>query len=219
MSKAIIWILIIIGLLLLVIGLVFDTTALWIIGLLMVVVGLYVGLRPGGILRKDEVIDSWTILIEQGQGRAGEIFEDTKGYIEKTKAPSVRVEKREMAPGLIRGAFGTRRIFLVITDQDNFRLRPYQIFINSRDYGTNLDVSWHLTYRPSVWQAVLSLFPFVRVIPATLSDLDLFDQQDLRAYATNAHHCLLKAVEKLMIALNQDPSKIERKSRGFLGIS
>jgi hypothetical protein len=52
-----------------------------------------------------------------------------------------------------------------------------------------------------------------------LSDLDLFDQQDLRTYSTNAHHCLLKAVDKLMLDLNQDPSKIERKSRGFLGIS
>jgi hypothetical protein len=50
-------------------------------------------------------------------------------------------------------------------------------------------------------------------------DLDLFDEQDLRAYVTNAHHCLLEAVNKLMLDLNQDPSKIDRKSRGFLGIS
>jgi len=41
----------------------------------------------------------------------------------------------------------------------------------------------------------------------------------LRAYTTNAHHCLIKAVEKLMTNLNQDTSKIDRKSRGFLGIS
>lgn len=106
-----------------------------------------------------------------------------------------------------------------MTDLESFRLKPYQIFINARDYGDNLDVSWFLTYRPLLWQAALSLLPFVNMIPKTLSDLDLFDQQDLRAYTTNAHHCLLKAVEKLMGGLNQDPSKMDRKSRGFLGIS
>ncbi|MCX5991190.1 MAG: hypothetical protein NTZ04_02495 [Chloroflexi bacterium] len=50
-------------------------------------------------------------------------------------------------------------------------------------------------------------------------DLNLLDQQDLRAYIINAHHCLLKAVDKLMLDLHQEPSKIERRSRGFLGIS
>ncbi|MEW6675409.1 MAG: hypothetical protein AB1348_05320, partial [Nitrospirota bacterium] len=49
--------------------------------------------------------------------------------------------------------------------------------------------------------------------------LDLFDQQDLTAYVTNAHHCLIEAVEKLMLNIGQDPSRIDRKSRGFLGIS
>jgi len=50
-------------------------------------------------------------------------------------------------------------------------------------------------------------------------NLDLFQQQDLNAYATVVHHCLLKAIEKMMSNLGQDPSKIDRKSKGFLGIS
>lgn len=52
-----------------------------------------------------------------------------------------------------------------------------------------------------------------------LMELDLFDTQDLTAYVTNAHHCLLEAVERVMSELGQDPSGIERKSRGFLGVS
>jgi len=51
-----------------------------------------------------------------------------------------------------------------------------------------------------------------------LSDLDLFDKQDSSIYTTNAHHCLLQAVEKLMLSLSQNPYKIDRKARGFLGI-
>jgi hypothetical protein len=219
MSKALIWALIIIGLILLIGGLASGEIAVWVIGLLVIAVALYLGLRPGGILRKDEVLDTWAILIEKAQGRAEEIFKGTNLFIKESKAPAIEMERREMAPGIVRGILGVKRDFLVVTDKDNLRLRPYQIFLNARDYGDNLDVSWYLTYRPSLWQALLSLIPWVSVIPKALSDLDLFDQQDLRAYVTNAHHCLLKAVEKLMVDLHQDPSKIDRKSRGFLGIS
>jgi hypothetical protein len=219
MSKAAIWLLIGFGFFLFIVGAVSGKTLIWFIGLLMIAGGFYQGLRPGGILRKDQVLDTWATLIEKGQGKAGEIFQDTEVFIKESKAPALKIERQSMAPGLVRGLLGTKRDFLVVTDQENFRLKPYQIFINSRDYGDNLDISWFLTYRPTLWQAVLSLFPYVNVIPRTLSDLDLFDQQDLRVYTTNAHHCLLKSVEKLMTVLNQDTSKIDRKSRGFLGIS
>jgi hypothetical protein len=101
----------------------------------------------------------------------------------------------------------------------SIRLDPYQIYIAVRDYGNNLDVSWYLTFRPTLMQAIMSLIPFVSISPLSINDIDLFDQQDLTAYTANCHHCLLKAVEKQMLALNQDFSKIEKKSRGFLGIS
>lgn len=143
-----------------------------------------------------------------------------------------------MSPGVIRGLFGTKRDFLVVTETRSRRLKPYQMYINARDYGTNLAVDWYLMYR-SGWLvqvlAVLSAIPFVGllVLPFTAMaamgqrarerrgglDLDLFYTQDLRTYVTNAHHCLLDSVDKLMVSLNQDPSKLERKSRGFLGIS
>jgi hypothetical protein len=64
-----------------------------------------------------------------------------------------------------------------------------------------------------------SLIPFVKAASEALRELDLFDQQDLRAYATIVHRSVLKSVDKLMLDLKQDPSKMERRSRGFLGIS
>ncbi len=219
MSKGAILVLIVFGFFIWAIGATFGKTFIWLIGFLMMAGGFYIGLKPGGILRQDQVIDTWSTLIEKGQGKAQDIFQDTETFIKESKAPAIGMEKQAIAPGIVRGLMGTKRDFLVITDQENLRLKPYQIFLNSRDYGDNLDIAWFLTYRPSMWQALLSLFPYVSIIPRTLSDLDLFDQQDLRVYTTNAHHCLLKAVEKLMASLNQDSSKIDRKSRGFLGIS
>jgi hypothetical protein len=219
MLKTIIKILVGLGIIFLLLSAFIESVGTLILAIIFLGVGLYLGLKPGGILRKEQVIDNWGILIEDGQGRADEVFQDTENLIRETKAPAIGMKIKKMAPGIIKGVLGIQRDFLVVMNQERIRLDPYQIFINARDYGNNLDISWYLTYRPSFFMAILSLIPFVKIIPLSLSDLDLFDQQDLTAYTTNCHHCLLKAVEKQMLALNQDFSKIEKKSRGFLGIS
>jgi hypothetical protein len=107
----------------------------------------------------------------------------------------------------------------VLTDTSNYRIKPYQIYISARPYGINLATEWYLTYKPTPLMAILSLIPYVNLIPQTLADIDLFDQQDLRAYAANAHHCMIRAVSELMLKLHQDPSTLEKKSSGFLAVS
>ena len=217
MSKPLIWVLIGFGFLFIFLG--FINKQLLIFGLLLIGIGLFAGLGPDGILRKDQVWDTWATLIENAKGYAENIFQDTESFIAHSQAPFLKIERREMAPGMIKGMMGNNRHFLVVTDQENSRLKPFQIFINSRDYGICLDVSWHLTFRPNLFQAFCSLIPFVNIVPKTISDLDLFDEQDLRVYTTNIHHCLLQSVTILMLGFNQDPSKLDRRSKGFLGIS
>lgn len=219
MGKTAIWALVGIGFLLLLLGSVSRSNSGEIIGLLMVSGGFYLALSPGGILRKEQVIDKWSILIENAQGNAKMVFKETENFIKKSKAPLIEMNMRTMSPGTLKGLMGIERDFLEITDHENIRMAPYQIYMNARDYGINLDVSWYLTFRPTWWHSLLSMIPFVSMMPKTLNDLDVFEQQDLTVFATNAHHCLLKTVEKLMVSLHQDPSKIDRKSKGFLGIS
>ncbi len=214
-SKAEIWALIIFGILFLLIG--FVSGIFTYLGLLLIGAGLYLGLRPGGILRKEQVLESWGMLIENGQGKYDKVFQDTENFIEESKAPSLETWKDKMSPGIIGSFFGEKRDFLVVKAQQNSMLKPYQIFVGVRDYGNNLDVSWHLTYRPSILEALIGAFRSKSSI--ALDELDLFELQDLEAYTTVCHHSTLKAVGNLMLALDQDPSKIDRKSRGFLGIS
>ena len=108
-----------------------------------------------------------------------------------------------------------KREYLMVT---NATLKDYKMYIGARDYGNNLDISWYLTCEPNFFKKALSSL-------TTGSDkalsfaLDIFDQQDLQAYVTVVHHCLLDAVSEIMLGLDQDPSKIDRKSRGFLGVS
>jgi hypothetical protein len=218
MPKAAICALIVIGFLFFLIGIAFSKFFL-LLGLVLMVAGLWIGLGPDGILRNEQVIDSWSILIENAQGNAWEIFQTTDMNITESNAPDLKMERKSIAPGIVRGIMGAARDFFVVTDGRSMRMKPYKIFLNARDYGNNLDVSWYLTYKPTLLQAIMSLIPFVNIFPKTSMDIDLFDQQDLRAYATLVHRSVLRSVEKVMFALNQDPSKINRKSRGFLGIS
>jgi len=186
------------------------------------------------IVKSEQVVDSWSVLIEGAQGKAGNIFGNTGNFIDRSNVPDVNVERRKVAPSVLSGLLGTKRDFLVVTNTKNRKLKPFQMFINARDYGNNLDVSWHLTYRLSFGQKLISFLAALPLIGLLfinerlgnsqtelkwVPNLDFFDEQDLRVYVTNAHKCLLQAVEKLMIEMNQDPSKIDRKSRGFLGIS
>jgi hypothetical protein len=219
MLKTIIKILVGLGIIFLLLSAFIEDVGTLILAIIFLGVGLYLGFKPGGILRKEQVIDSWGILIEDDQGKANEVFQDTENFIRESKAPAIGMKIKKMSPGIIKGVLGIQRDFLVVINQERIRLGPYQIFINARDYGNNLSVSWYLTYKPSILTAILSLIPFIMLIPQSLSDLDLFDQQDLIDYTSNCHQCLLKAVEKQMMSLNQDFSKIEKKSRGFLGIS
>lgn len=216
MSKPLIWILTAIGLFFIILGI--FSKGFLVLGLAVIAVGLYHGLGPDGVLRKEQVLDMWAALIECAQGKGEEVLKDTEAFLVASKAPDIVMERREIAPGLVTGMIGKKRDFLIIADQA-FRLQPYKIYMNARNYGDNLDVSWYLTYKPSMLQSIVSLLPYVNIITATANELDLFDQQDLIVYKTNAHQCVLKSVDKLMIGLQQDPSKLERKTRGFLGIS
>ena len=221
--KGAIWALIIFGLLLLMASNFFGVTP-GIIGLLMIGGGLFLGLRPGGILRKESTIDTWGALIDEacvddGKERADTMYREITQQLEESEAPNLKVERKFVSPTFLHSIAGQQREFLVLTDTTNYRLEPYQIYISARPYGVNLSAEWFLTYKPKIWMAALSLIPFVSLVPRTLSDIDFFDQQDLRAYVSNAHHCTILAVQELMVYLHQEPEKLDKASKGFFNVS
>jgi hypothetical protein len=169
-------------------------------------------------LSSEKVLDSWSILIEDGQGKGKQVYEDFVNFLKESNIPEVSVEKVRVVPGWLKGLFGKEREYLMVTTE---RLKDYHIYVCARDYGNYLDVQWYLTCEPGFFSKVFKIGTAIYTagMSTFLLSFDIFDQQDLIAYATGVHHCLLKAIEKLMLSLNQDPSKINRKSRGFLGVS
>ncbi len=188
------------------------------VGVILIIAAVLLAMMPK-VLRNDSVMDTWTVLIADAHGKGDEVLSDTETFIKETKAPAVNIKKKNVVTGMVMGLAGTGRQFLVLTDQRSFTLAPYQIFVNARDYGDNLGVSWHLTYRPTVFQAVASLFAKAVGVPKDLSDLNVFDEMDLTAFVLNTHRCIAKSVTRIMNDLGQDASKVDWKSKGFLGVS
>jgi hypothetical protein len=217
--KVAIWILVSLGVVVLAIGSAMDNGRAVLGGLVFLAVGITLAVKGVQTLSKEQVVDDWSILVEGGAGKGDRIFKDTSDYVVASKAPKLKVQRHQVTAGVVKGLVGERREYLIATDQRNGHLEPYQIYLNARDYGVNLAVDWHLSYQPPLWKAVVSIVLVQLNIENPLLDLTVFDQEDLRAYATNAHHCLVRAVENLMISLEQDPGNIDRKSRGLLGIS
>ena len=189
-----------------------------IFGLVFLTGAVLLAMTPD-VLRKDQVTEYWATLIEGANGKAEDVLATTWAFLKASEAPALGVAKKKVATSLVGGALGNEREFLVLTDKQRLSLRPYQIFLTARDYGKNLDVSWYLTCRPTIWQALLSLIMRSYNPAKEISELNVFDQQDVRAYAANAHRCMKKAVSKVIEDIGQDAEKIDWKSRGFLGIS
>jgi hypothetical protein len=76
------------------------------------------------------------------------------------------MEKRAISPGLVRGILGTNRDFLLVTNQENFRLKPYQIFMNARNYGNNLNIAWVFNLSAFVVAIFAALLLYVSVVPS-----------------------------------------------------
>jgi len=168
--------------------------------------------------RKADILDNWSILISKAHGQREKVFSSTKERIADSKAPNIEMTEEKVGSGLSIQSFGDTRDFLIVTNRNSTKLSNFKAFVNANDYGENLFVSWYLTYRPDFLQCIVLLLPGAKAT-MSIDDLNLFDKQDLTAYITDVHHSLMEAVEKLMLELKQDPSKIDRKARGFLGIS
>ncbi|MDD5430673.1 MAG: hypothetical protein PHP03_00385 [Candidatus Pacebacteria bacterium] len=169
------------------------------------------------ITLKDEKIvgERWAVLIENGQGKAGQIYKDTEKYIRETNAPGVEVEMVKAKTSWLKGLFGGERDYMLVTTES---LKDFRVLIGARDYGNNLDVHAFTTCEPGYFKKSFSSALSGGDEKALSYALDIFQQQDLSAFRTVVYGCLDKAANTLTQSLNQDLSKIQQKQKGFLGI-
>lgn len=161
-------------------------------------------------VKSEYIMESWAEVIENGAGHAKEVMQNTERLIIDANMPSVRTRLDQVSTGL----FGQRRDFLIVT---NDNLREYRMFITARDYGKMLDCAWFLTLEPRGLKRAIS--KAMTGNPQAFSmQVDMFAQQDIRAFATVATEMFKKALNDLLEELKLDPSILNKKSRGYLDI-
>jgi len=174
----------------------------------------------GKTLTEEKVLDNWGITIPGAQGRENEVFESIMKEISQLALPGVDLTREDAAAGFLKGLFGQKREFLFIRNRE---ITDYKIYVGVRSYGKTLDVSWFVTFEPGFFRrgvaAAKAGFGAALGVEAIIYSLDMFKQQDLRAFASVVHHAVLDVVEKTMASLGQDTSKIDRRSKGSLRIS
>lgn len=170
-------------------------------------------------LRREAIIDRWSTILEGASGTAAYLTDTVVDQLMRSELPGLRWSWVDVAPNLVSGLLGRRRPALCIQNRD---LSDFRMYVCVIDYGRHLSVTWFLTVEPGLLKRVASLAltrAFLRRGDkrALSFNLDLFAEQELRAFATTVHRCCVKrAVSLLAASLDQDVSNFDWRSCGFL---
>ena len=161
-------------------------------------------------LKQDRMLDTWMTMVLNGAGNAERIYTTTEEYLDKSDLPGVVWKRDDVSTGL----FSTSREFLIV---GHAGLSDYRLFLCARDYGQHLDCAWYLTCRPGLFKKMVSKYAAGN--PNALSmNLSVFAQQDLSAWGHVVHHAFLQSIKDLMEGLEQDISRINTQSKGYLSV-
>lgn len=161
-------------------------------------------------ISREKVIDNWNTVIPDAAGKNTWVLDTTEAFIKDSHMPHVGCRQDEVSTGL----FSAKRTFLLV---GHYELKEYCMYIGARDFGAHLDVGWFLTLAPRGLKRTLSKY-IVGNPMALSSQINLFSQQDLRAFTTIAHHCVKRTVDMLCEELDQRPEGLNTASKGFLGV-
>jgi len=182
------------------------------IGVIALIVYLVRRRKTG--LKKDQIVERWNVLIQNGRGSAGAIYRSITDVLSAAQPPNVTWQRQEIKAG----GFMTGKVYegLVVT---NPGLEGCAIYIFAYDYGTSLHVAWFLTMQLNWMKSALAMGILKETDPrALLRYLDIPQELDLSAYVSTVHAAAKGAVQSLMEKLEQDFTKIDTKTKGFLEV-
>lgn len=184
-------------------------------------------------LKEDNILDQWTHLFPDAQGKGEKVFAEVKRTIGKTDPPHVDLKEKEVEGGTIRG--NEKKTMLTA---ENDRLAGFIMYVGARDYGKQLLVSWYLVeeltglsrFRRIIsmhWILTLVFLPYylgatvIEKLTGRVSaeNMGVFEREELSAYTGTVHGAVVEASRTVAEELNLDFSKVDTKTRGFLNLS
>ena len=167
----------------------------------------------GVTLKEENVLDEWSMLIDNGAGSGGELLDDIQTRLEQSQIPGGcrwSLEEVKSSTWVAR----VKREFLIVKLE---QFGDYRIYIAARDYGRHLDVCRFTTVEPGFFKKKLAE-KTTGVGAALSAPKNILIEQDLKAWVSVVHHAVLDAVGALVSKMGQDPAKIRRESKGYLSV-
>ena len=171
------------------------------------------------IVNNGVILDTWSALIEDGQGMESEIYGGVEEVIKECDVRlSIKFEK--FAPGWLAAILGNRRDCMTIRNGFDPDLQTFAVHITANTIGTALVVYYFLTTRLGLWRALVEKAEYwldseKPPVPLTV-ELDVVQKEILmRGFTTIVFTALQRVVEEVMQGLGRDAGTLDSKS-GFV---
>ena len=167
------------------------------------------------VLNPQNILDSWHSLLDGCSGAAGQLFDKVGAKIDAAEPPNVYYDEERVATGFWMNITGQGREFLLVYNEVP-KVKDYKFYITSEPYGIHLSVGWYLTAPGGLLRSLGlgNVETFLRE-----AKLDLFESQELRNFATLVHGCVADSADEIVLSAGPDMQKVNRQTKGFLGLS
>ena len=200
------------------------------LGILIVLAAVLV-LSRLPILRKEYIVQEWSTLVSSAAALSEIFLANIAKEYQAYAIPDISTERKLVSPSFWSFIAAEimikeiRRPFCIVSLR-SWGLKPYRIYFGAHPYGTTLHLVCYVTMEVGLLRRLWAIIPFlgrlakVSVLPGGFVEpmLNVFERQDLTAYATIGNHIWKSTVDALVLSLSQLPKEQKIHAKGFLGI-
>ena len=159
-------------------------------------------------LKDGKIAREWSTMLPEcqaeGPGLVGTIQKKLAAY----EVAGLSWQEESASTGFMKSMLGKRRDFLVVRTE---QFPEWLVCVGAKDYGRFLNVVWYLTVSPKF----LNKMRGVGAGTILTDELDVFDQQDVSAFAAVTRMATVTATEELAEKRDLDLQRLERQVRGL----
>lgn len=165
-------------------------------------------------LKEETILNQWTMLVGGAAGHAQEVYADIGQRLEEARIPG---QCKWTLDEVQSGGFlaKVRREFMIVRVE---QFTDHRTYIGVRDYGTNLSCCRFLTVEPGFFKREISKAITGGEDRLLSTPKNILAEQDLSAWVTVVHHCVVDAIKALVQKLGQDPAGVRTETKGFLQV-
>ena len=159
-------------------------------------------------LKDGKIVREWSSMLPECQAEGPGLVETIQRKLAAYEIPGLSWKEESASTGFMKSMMGKRRDFLVVRTE---QFSEWLVCIGARDYGRFLNVVWYLTASPKF----LNKMRGIGLGDVFVDELDVFDQQDVNAFAAVTRMATVSATEEFAEKRDLDLQRLDRQARGL----